>query len=142
VSLFQFLVATLFILPKVIVYVFVGSRIARLSDGEQRNHMDTRKNTCHGIPISLIHAHRNKNCQQPSSCRWCFDICFSQLVRVQVTAINNRTLLTLYRLVYHLMQKEIKRLHDSPSRGDELAAEALEAAEEAPLLGSDSLSRV
>lgn len=41
--------ATWFTLPKVIVYVFVGSRIARLSDGEQRNHMDTRKNTCHGI---------------------------------------------------------------------------------------------
>jgi hypothetical protein len=85
-------------------------------------------------------AQRNKNHQQPSSCRWCLDIYFSQLVCVQVTAIHNRALLTLYRLVYHLMQKEIKRLHDSPSERDELAAEALEAAEEAPLLGYDSPS--
>lgn len=38
------------------------------------------------------------------------------------------------------MQKEIKRLHDSPSERDELAAEALEAAEEAPLLGYNSTS--
>jgi hypothetical protein len=55
VSLFQFFIATWFVLPKAVIYVFVGSRIAKLSDGKQRNHMDTRKNTCRGIPLSLIH---------------------------------------------------------------------------------------
>ncbi|KAG1725835.1 Golgi apparatus membrane protein TVP38 [Suillus lakei] len=42
VSLFQFFIATWFVLPEVMVHVFVGSRIARLSDGEQRNDMDTQ----------------------------------------------------------------------------------------------------
>ncbi|KAG8218748.1 hypothetical protein J3R82DRAFT_4420 [Butyriboletus roseoflavus] len=40
VSLTQFTFATLFVLPRIMVYVFVGSRIARLSDGEQRSNMD------------------------------------------------------------------------------------------------------
>ncbi|KAG6378827.1 Golgi apparatus membrane protein TVP38 [Boletus reticuloceps] len=51
VSLTQFAFATLFVLPRVMVYVFVGSRIARLSDGEQRSHMDT---TTKFINASLI----------------------------------------------------------------------------------------
>jgi hypothetical protein len=38
-------------------------------------------------------------------------------------------------VVYHFMQKEIKALHQSPSASDELAADALEDAEEgAPLI--------
>ncbi|KAG1892571.1 Golgi apparatus membrane protein TVP38 [Suillus subluteus] len=106
VSLFQFFIATLFILPKVMVYVFVGSRIARLSDGEQRNHMDTQTKIVNSLLVVGG-------------------------VAISVLASS---------LVYHLMQKEIKRLHDSPSGSDELAAEALEATEEAPLLGSNSLS--
>ncbi|KAF8450410.1 Golgi apparatus membrane protein TVP38 [Boletus edulis BED1] len=51
VSLTQFAFATLFVLPRVMVYVFVGSRIASLSDGEQRSHMDT---TTKFINASLI----------------------------------------------------------------------------------------
>jgi peptidoglycan/LPS O-acetylase OafA/YrhL len=88
------------------VYVFVGSRIAKLSDGEQRNHMDTQTK----IINSLL-------------------VVGGILLSVLASS-----------LVYHFMQKEIKRLHDSPSERDELAAEALEAAEEAPLLGYDSPS--
>lgn len=103
VSLFQFFTATLFLLPKVMVYVFVGSRIARLSDGEQRNHMDTQTK----IVNSLL-------------------VVGGILISVLASS-----------LLYHHMQKEIKRLRDSPSERDELAAEA---AEEAPLLGSESLS--
>ncbi|KAG1770029.1 Golgi apparatus membrane protein TVP38 [Suillus occidentalis] len=106
VSLFQFFIATWFILPKVMVYVFIGSRIARLSDGKQRNHMDTQTK----IINSLL-------------------VVGGILVSVLASS-----------LVYHFMQKEIKRLHDSPSERDELAAEALEAAEEAPLLGYNSTS--
>jgi hypothetical protein len=36
------------------VYVFVGSRIAKLSDGEQRKHMDTRRSIRHRILLALI----------------------------------------------------------------------------------------
>ncbi|KAG2146731.1 Golgi apparatus membrane protein TVP38 [Suillus clintonianus] len=105
VSLFQFFIATCFVLPKVLVYVFVGSRIARLSDGEQRNHMDTQTKIINSLLVAGG-------------------------VLISVVASS---------LVYYLMQNEIKRLHDSPSERDELAAEALEAAEEAPLLGSNFL---
>jgi len=60
VSLTQFAFATLFVLPRVMVYVFVGSRIANLSDGEQRSHMDTTTKFINasliigGIVISII----------------------------------------------------------------------------------------
>ncbi|KAG1819742.1 uncharacterized protein BJ212DRAFT_1267165, partial [Suillus subaureus] len=47
VSLLQFFVATLFVLPKVWVNVFVGSRLAKLSDRTQKNRMYTRENSCH-----------------------------------------------------------------------------------------------
>ncbi|KAG2348347.1 Golgi apparatus membrane protein TVP38 [Suillus weaverae] len=42
VSLLQFFIATWFVLPKVFVYVFVGYRVARLSDGKQRIRMTTQ----------------------------------------------------------------------------------------------------
>ncbi|KII94741.1 hypothetical protein PLICRDRAFT_190301 [Plicaturopsis crispa FD-325 SS-3] len=41
VSLPQFIVATFFVYPKIFVNVFIGSRAAALSDGDQRAHMDT-----------------------------------------------------------------------------------------------------
>ncbi|KZT71582.1 Golgi apparatus membrane protein TVP38 [Daedalea quercina L-15889] len=41
VALWQFCIATLAVFPKVALLVFVGSRLAALSDGETRNHMDT-----------------------------------------------------------------------------------------------------
>ncbi|PPQ69568.1 hypothetical protein CVT26_001570 [Gymnopilus dilepis] len=40
VKLWQFVVATLFVLPKVLLHTFIGSRIAALSDGKQREDMD------------------------------------------------------------------------------------------------------
>ncbi|KAF9568959.1 Golgi apparatus membrane protein TVP38 [Agrocybe pediades] len=42
VKLWQFVVATLFIMPKIFLHAFIGSRMAALSDGDQRGHMDTR----------------------------------------------------------------------------------------------------
>ncbi|KAI0693578.1 hypothetical protein BC835DRAFT_1353287 [Cytidiella melzeri] len=42
VALWQFLVATLIVLPRAALHVFIGSRLAALSDGETRKHMDTR----------------------------------------------------------------------------------------------------
>ncbi|EPT02745.1 hypothetical protein FOMPIDRAFT_1143170 [Fomitopsis schrenkii] len=41
VALWQFCIATFAVFPKVALLVFVGSRLAALSDGETRNHMDT-----------------------------------------------------------------------------------------------------
>ncbi|KAH9843895.1 Golgi apparatus membrane protein TVP38 [Rhodofomes roseus] len=41
VALWQFCIATFATFPKVALLVFVGSRLAALSDGETRNHMDT-----------------------------------------------------------------------------------------------------
>ncbi|OJA16990.1 hypothetical protein AZE42_00571 [Rhizopogon vesiculosus] len=106
VSLPQFFIATCFVLPKVMVYVFIGSRIARLSDGEQRNHMDTQTKLINSL------------------------------------LVVGGVLLSIFAssLVYYFMQEEIKRLHDSSSVRDELAAEALEEAENTPLLSSDALS--
>lgn len=43
VALWQFVIATLFIYPKLLLHVFIGSLAAPLSDGEQRGHMDTSK---------------------------------------------------------------------------------------------------
>ncbi|KAI9574571.1 Golgi apparatus membrane protein TVP38 [Boletus coccyginus] len=60
VSLIQFVFATLFVLPRVMVHVFVGSRVASFSDGEQRSHMDTTTKFINaslivgGIVISII----------------------------------------------------------------------------------------
>jgi len=42
VALWQFVIATLFVYPKILLHVFIGSRAAALSDGKQRNHMDTQ----------------------------------------------------------------------------------------------------
>ncbi|KIJ20164.1 hypothetical protein PAXINDRAFT_107973 [Paxillus involutus ATCC 200175] len=106
VSLIQFVLATLFVLPRVLVYVFVGSRIASLSDGEQRSHMATSTKIINGLLI----------------------------VGGIVTSVIASS------VVYCFMQDEIKMLHGSSSANNELAAEALEDAEEgAPLLAQHSL---
>jgi len=41
VALWQFAVATAFIFPKLLLHAFIGSRMAALSDGNQREGMDT-----------------------------------------------------------------------------------------------------
>ncbi|KAJ6509944.1 hypothetical protein C8R47DRAFT_1096081 [Mycena vitilis] len=51
VSLWQFLVATCFVFPKIFLHVFIGSRIAALSDGEQRGQMDTQTKVINGLLI-------------------------------------------------------------------------------------------
>lgn len=43
VALWQFFLATFVVFPKIAIFVFVGSRLADLSDGETRSHMDTSK---------------------------------------------------------------------------------------------------
>lgn len=40
VALWQFIVATLFISPKILLHTFIGSKLAALSDGDQRGQMD------------------------------------------------------------------------------------------------------
>jgi len=44
VSVWEFMVATVCCFPKFFLYVFIGARMAPLSDGKQREHMDTRNN--------------------------------------------------------------------------------------------------
>ncbi|KAF9055209.1 Golgi apparatus membrane protein TVP38 [Hymenopellis radicata] len=51
VSLWQFVTATLFVLPKILLHVFIGSRMAALSDGESRRHMDTQTKVINGLLI-------------------------------------------------------------------------------------------
>jgi len=52
VTLWQFVIATLFLYPKLLLHVFIGSRAAALSDGEQRSHMDTQTKVINGVLIS------------------------------------------------------------------------------------------
>ncbi|KAF8076288.1 Golgi apparatus membrane protein TVP38 [Lyophyllum atratum] len=52
VSLWQFVIATLFVFPKLVLHVFIGSRIAALSDGDQRGHMDTQTKVINGLLIA------------------------------------------------------------------------------------------
>uniref|UniRef100_D8PV48 Golgi apparatus membrane protein TVP38 n=1 Tax=Schizophyllum commune (strain H4-8 / FGSC 9210) TaxID=578458 RepID=D8PV48_SCHCM len=40
VKLWQFLFATIFVFPKLLLHTFIGSRMAALADGDQRSHMD------------------------------------------------------------------------------------------------------
>jgi len=43
--------ATVCDFPKYLLYVFIGSRMASLSDGKQREHMDTQTKVVNGILI-------------------------------------------------------------------------------------------
>jgi len=105
VSLWQFVLATFVVFPKVALFVFIGSRLASLSDGEQRSHMDT-----------------------------------STKVLNTVASVGGLLVsITAGFIIYRAMQTEIRRLEGIPPEVDELAAEALEEAEEgAPLLRSYS----
>jgi len=51
VSLWQFMAATTCNFPKYLLYVFIGSRMALLSDGRQREHMDTQTKVVNAILI-------------------------------------------------------------------------------------------
>ncbi|KAI0750901.1 Golgi apparatus membrane protein TVP38 [Daedaleopsis nitida] len=108
VALWQFFLATFVVFPKIAIFVFVGSRLASLSDGEQRSHMDT---TTKILNVSI------------------------SVGGVLIAAIASW-------IIYRLMRKEILHLQGIPPEIDELAAEAIEEAEEgAPLLGHHNESR-
>jgi len=49
VALWQFVVATLFISPKLLLHAFIGSKLAALSDGNQRSHMDIHTKVLNGL---------------------------------------------------------------------------------------------
>ncbi|KAI0638279.1 Golgi apparatus membrane protein TVP38 [Trametes polyzona] len=108
VALWQFFLATFAVFPKIAIFVLVGSRLAKLSDGEQRSHMDT---TTKILNISI------------------------SVGGVLITALASW-------IIYRAMRKEILHLQGVPPEIDELAAEAIEEAEEgAPLLGPHRESR-
>jgi hypothetical protein len=54
VKFWQFAVATLFYWPKLALQVFIGTRIAALSDREERKHMDTRKDNFPELSMTLM----------------------------------------------------------------------------------------
>jgi len=60
VSFWQFAIATLFTFPKLLLQAFIGSRMASLSDGDQRNHMDRHTKiinglfVCSGIGVAIF----------------------------------------------------------------------------------------
>ncbi|KAL5488033.1 hypothetical protein ACEPAI_6141 [Sanghuangporus weigelae] len=109
VSLWQFLVANIFLLPKIFLVVFSGSRVAKLADGEQRNKMDTA----------------------------------AMVLNIVLIVISIGLGILAGVITYRLLQKQIQKLRESPDLDDELAAEALEAAEEgAPLLQNVSSESV
>ncbi|KAN0126989.1 hypothetical protein V8E52_000629 [Russula decolorans] len=51
VSVWQFMVATICSSPRYLLYIFIGSRMASLSDGKQREHMDTETKVVNGILV-------------------------------------------------------------------------------------------
>jgi len=104
VGLWQFIMATFFVFPKIFLQVYIGSRLAALSDGEQRGAMDTRTKIINGLFIGGG-------------------------IAIAVFASG---------LVYKLVQKQIRTLSGIPPEIDELAAEAIEDSEEAPLLTSNT----
>ncbi|KAJ7699990.1 Golgi apparatus membrane protein TVP38 [Mycena rosella] len=103
VSIWQFMVATCCVFPKIFLHVFIGSKVAALSDGEQRSHMDT-----HTIVINVL-------------------------------LIGGGIIIAILAswLVYTSVQTHIRNAAGVSPETDELAAEAFEDAEDAPLLVSD-----
>jgi len=51
VALWQFVVATVFLSPKLLLHTFIGSRLAPLSDGKQREGMDTQTKIINGCLV-------------------------------------------------------------------------------------------
>lgn len=53
VSFFQFMIATVVYTPKLMIAVWIGSRVAMLSDGRQRDKMDTKAKIVNGLSIAI-----------------------------------------------------------------------------------------
>ncbi|KAJ7095289.1 hypothetical protein B0H15DRAFT_828894 [Mycena belliarum] len=106
VSLWQFILATCGVFPKILLQVFIGSKVAALSDGEQRSHMDTSTLILNGLFIGG---------------------------GIAVAIVTSW-------LVYTSVQTHIRNIPGMSPETDELAAEAFEDSEEAPLLTSNSAS--
>ncbi|KAF8812349.1 Golgi apparatus membrane protein TVP38 [Phlegmacium glaucopus] len=51
VKLWQFVIATFFVFPKILLHTFIGSKIASLADGDQREQMDTSTKVLNGLLV-------------------------------------------------------------------------------------------
>ncbi|KAG6918923.1 Tlg2-vesicle protein [Tephrocybe rancida] len=117
VSLWQFATATLFVFPKLVLHVFIGSRIAALSDGDQRGHMDTRNYLTAFV----------------------FRIRKTKIVNGLLVAGGLILAIFTSWVVYNMVQKHIRHLGGISPDIDELAADAIEDyGEEDRLLRSPS----
>ncbi|KZO98022.1 hypothetical protein CALVIDRAFT_535628 [Calocera viscosa TUFC12733] len=101
IALWQFIFATVFMTPRLLLQIFIASRIALFSDGETRGNMDTTAKVINAVSIVLG------------------------------TLLALGTGVTIYRLTL----RRIRELEGTDARTDELAAEAIEDAERAALLG-------
>ena len=83
VRFWQFVVATTVVFPKVALHVFIGSRLASLSDGETRRQMDTRKAPQLGSLVLLLRKTiiRNESYQCSLDRDWRIRRNLDQLVR-------------------------------------------------------------
>ncbi|KAB5595470.1 hypothetical protein CTheo_1147 [Ceratobasidium theobromae] len=53
VAFWQYMVATILYTPKIFIVIFIASRVAKFSDGQQRGEMDTASKWLNGISIVL-----------------------------------------------------------------------------------------
>ncbi|EUC62303.1 SNARE associated protein [Rhizoctonia solani AG-3 Rhs1AP] len=53
VSFWQFMVATVLYTPKLFIIIFIGSRVAKFSDGQQRGEMDAASKWLNALSIAL-----------------------------------------------------------------------------------------
>ncbi|KAG9118259.1 Tlg2-vesicle protein [Ceratobasidium sp. 392] len=53
VAFWQFMIATIFYTPKLFLVIFIGSRVAKFSDGQQRGEMDTATKVINVLSIIL-----------------------------------------------------------------------------------------
>ncbi|KAJ7179219.1 Golgi apparatus membrane protein TVP38 [Mycena filopes] len=118
VSLWQFVVATCFVFPKIFLHVFIGSRIAALSDGEQRSHMDTSTYPCLSRDAHLVTLNQTG----------------TKIINGLLIGGGILVAILASWFVYTSVQKHIRHLSGISEETEELAAEALEDSEEAPLL--------
>lgn len=118
VSLGRFLLATLALMPKFFLHVFIGSRMADLSDGEHRRNMDPTTKILNvtfiviGILVAIF----------TGVCVW----------RCRHNA-HLTTMIFTRRYVYRVTQAQIRQLESSREQRN-LATAAVDDLEEAPLL--------
>ena len=137
VSLWQFILATFVVFPKIAIFTFVGSRLAKLSDGKQREAMDTSAFSVQtSVDTTNIVVAATKILNIALTVGSVLIAVISSW-SVHIDSDLSEVADSQDRVIYRLMQAEIRKTRGIPPEIDELAAEAIENLEEEPLLGRD-----